>query len=79
MVVKPGHESFTWKGAYARAFVLFFSFFLMTVWLPSVLFKVAPISGAPRAVQDIVVSGVWFTALAVGMVALRHLQKAQKI
>jgi len=79
MVARPGRESFTWKGAYARAFVLFFYFFLLTVWLPSTMFTKAPISGAPRVVQDIVVSGVWFTMMAAGIVALRFLQKAKRI
>ncbi|HDK46294.1 MAG TPA: cytochrome c [Actinobacteria bacterium] len=79
MVARPGHESFTWKGAYARALVLFFYFFLLTVWLPSTMFTKAPISGAPRVVQDVVVSGAWFTMMAAGIVALRFLQKAKKI
>jgi len=79
MVTNPGFTVFSWRTAYVRAFVLFFYFFLLTVWLPSTMFTQAPISGAPRVVQDIVVSGAWFTLLAVGIVALRLLQKAKRI
>jgi cytochrome c5 len=79
MVVSPGVETFTWRRAYARGFVLFFYFFLLTVWLPSTLFTEAPISDAPRIVQNILVSGAWFTMLAAGIVALRYLQKAKRI
>lgn len=79
IVVNPGFESFTWKSAYLRGFVLFFYFFLLTVWIPSTMFTEAPISSAPRIIQDLVVSGAWFTMFAVGVVALRFLQKAKKI
>jgi len=79
MVVNPGFETFTWKSAYLRGFVLFFYFFLLTVWLPSTMFTEAPISSAPRIIQDLVVSGAWFTMFAVGVVALRFLQKAKRI
>lgn len=79
MVVNPGQESFTWRQAYVRGFVIFFYFFLLTVWIPSTMFTEAPINSAPRLVQDIVVSGAWFTMLAVGIGSLYFLQKAKRI
>jgi cytochrome c55X len=79
MVVNPGVGTFTWRQAYARGFVVFFYFFLLTVWLPSTMFTERPISTAPKLVQDIVVSGAWFTMLAVGLAALYFLQKAKRI
>ena len=79
MVVNPGHTAFTWRQAYVRGFVIFFYFFLLTVWLPSMMFTEPPMSGAPRLVQDIVISGAWFTMLAVGIGSLYFLQKAKRI
>jgi len=79
MVVNPGQESFTWKQAYLRGFVIFFYFFLLTIWIPSTMFTEAPINSAPKLVQDIVVSGAWITMLAAGIGALYFLQKAKRI
>jgi len=79
MVVNPGQSSFTWRQAYVRGFVIFFYFFLLTVWLPSMMFTEPPMSGAPKLVQDLVVSGAWFTMLAVGIGSLYFLQKAKRI
>ncbi len=79
MVVNPGQSSFTWRQAYVRGFVIFFYFFLLTVWIPSMMFTEPPMSGAPRLVQDLVVSGAWFIMLAVGIGSLHLLQKAKRI
>jgi hypothetical protein len=43
------------------------------------MFTEPPMSGAPRLVQDLVVSGAWFTMLAVGIGSLYFLQKAKRI
>jgi mono/diheme cytochrome c family protein len=79
MLVNPGQGTYTWKQAYARGFVIFFYFFLLTVWIPSTMFSEAPINGAPALVQDLVVSGEWFTMFAVGVVGLHFLQKARRV
>lgn len=72
-------REFTWGNAYFRGFVIFAYFFLTTVWLPSALIGEAPIADFPKVLKDIVISGAWLTALAVGIVALRYLQKAERI
>jgi cytochrome c5 len=79
MVVNPGQSSFTWRQAYVRGFVIFFYFFLLTVWIPSMMFTEPPMSGAPKLVQDLVISGAWFTMLAVGIGSLHFLQKVKRI
>lgn len=79
MMANPGVDTFTWWQAYARGFVVFFYFFLLTVWLPSLLLTKGPISTAPKLVQDIFISGAWFTMVAAGIAALHFLQKAKRI
>jgi mono/diheme cytochrome c family protein len=79
MVVNPGQSTFTWRQAFVRGFVIFFYFFLLTVWMPSMMFTEPPMTSAPSLVQDIVISGAWITMLAIGIGSLRYLQKARRI
>lgn len=60
------HE-FDWPRAWLKGTVIFLFFTVATVILPSMVMESGPLSRAPRTVQDLIGSGVWFVALAVGI------------
>lgn len=64
-----GHR-FDWPRAWLKAVVIFLFFVLATVVVPSFVMQWGPVSRAPRLVQDLIGSGIWFVALAAGLYAL---------
>jgi nitrate reductase gamma subunit len=71
----PGAAS--WAGGYGRGAVIAFLIVVTTVWLPSRLLD--QLSSQSREVQDLLAGGVWFTALAGVLLALRWAQKTGRI
>ncbi len=69
----------SWWTAYARGLVIFLFFVLATVWLPSWVVGQGPVAGASRWIADVVGTVVWLVPLAIGIVALRWLQKMERI
>ena len=79
VMTRPEADYFSWGSAWMRAAVIVAYFAIATVWLPSAIIEFGPVSTAPRLVQDLLSSGVWFVALAAGVVGLRYAQKAKRI
>ncbi len=79
VMAQPEGASFTWNSAWIRAGVIVAYFAVATVWLPSALIEFGPVAEAPRIVQDLLASGVWFVALAAGVFGLRRAQKDHRI
>lgn len=79
VMAQPDGASLTWNSAWIRAGVIVAYFAIATVWLPSEIIEFGPVSRAPRIVQDLLASGVWFVALAAGVFGLRRAQKDQRI
>jgi hypothetical protein len=69
----------SWRAAYGWAFLIFFYFVVTTTWFPSWLLSQQSVAGAPGWVSDLIGSAAWFVPLAIGLVALRWLQKTERI
>ncbi len=76
--VKEGSDM-SWGRAYAWAAAIFVVLVLTTTWFPSWLLARSSVATAPRWVADLIGSGAWFVPLAIGLVALRWLQKTARI
>jgi hypothetical protein len=69
----------TWRAAYGWGFVIFAYFVLTTTWFPSWLLSQQSVANAPGWASDLIGSGAWFVPLVIGLVALRWLQKTERI
>lgn len=69
----------TWTSAWLKAAVIVVFFAGATMWLPSAIIETGPVSTAPRIVQDLLASGIWFGALAVGLYGLWWAQRDGRI
>jgi cytochrome c553 len=79
VAVTPGGATFTWGRAWWLAVIVFLYFAVGTVWLPDYVIQEPTLADAPELVRDVAASGAWFVALAVGIVALRWMQKKKRI
>jgi mono/diheme cytochrome c family protein len=70
VLARDDRHRFDWPRAWLKAVVIFLFFMLATVVLPSVVLQWGPVTRAPRIVQDLIGSGIWFVALGVGLYAL---------
>ena len=69
----------SWGEAYGWAFGIFLFFVLATTWFPSWLLAQQTVATAPSWVADLIGSGAWLVPLAIGLFALRWLQKTERI
>jgi len=65
----------SWMTATVRGLLIVAYFVVATVWLPDKITRLEFIEESSRVVRDVVVSGVWFVALAVGIWVLRRAQR----
>jgi len=75
----PMKASLSWRAAYGWGFVIFAFFVLATTWFPSWLLSQQSVANAPGWVSELIGSGAWFVPLVIGLVALRWLQKTERI
>lgn len=71
--------SITWPSAWLKAGVIVVYFAAATMWLPSAVIEAGPVATAPRIVQDLLTSGIWFVALATGIYGLWWAQRDNRI
>lgn len=72
-------EEITWGRAYIWAGLVFIYFVLATAWFPSWIVSRPAVAGASRWVSDVVGSAAWLIPLALGIAALRWLQRKERI
>ncbi len=72
-------DTITWTSAWLKSAVIVVFFAVATMWLPSAVIAFRPVSTAPRIVQDLLASGIWFVALAVGLYGLWWAQRDDRI
>ncbi len=58
---------------------MFLYFAIGTVWLPDYVINEPALKEMPDLLKDLAASGAWFVALAVGIYALRFLQKKGRV
>ncbi len=76
---KDESHSYDWPRAWLKAVVIFLFFTIGTVVIPSMLIEWGPVSRSTRPVQDVIGSGAWFLALALGLWGLRRAQRDRMI
>lgn len=79
IIVTPGEGGFTWARAWWLAAIVFLYFAIGTVWLPDYVINEPTLKEMPDLLKDLAASGAWFVALAVGIYALRFLQKKGRV
>lgn len=79
LVSRSRKGELTWWTAYGRAILIFLFFVLATTWFPSWLLSRQVVAGVDRWISDLAGSVAWLVPLAAGMVALRWLQKKERI
>lgn len=79
VIVTPGAAGFTWARAWWLAVIVFLYFAIGTVWLPDYVINEPALKEMPDLIKDLAASGAWFIALAVGIYALRFLQKKGRV
>ncbi len=70
---------FDWPRAWLKATVILLFFTIATVVIPSWVLEWGPVSRASRSLQDILGSGIWFVALALGIWGLWRAQRERII
>ncbi len=68
-----------WWRAWVKTTVIVLYFVVATVWLPSTLLRLQAVGELPRYARDLIASGVWFVALAVGIWGLWWADREQRI
>ena len=63
-----------WAVAYGKAFVILVYFVVATMWLPSWVLGLGPVTRAVPVVHDLIGAAVWLVAMALGLWGLRRSQ-----
>jgi hypothetical protein len=75
----PRRPKMTWQAAWGWGFVVFAYFLLATAWFPSWVLSQQSVASAERWVADLVGTAAWIVPFLIGLVALRWLQKTERI
>ncbi len=67
-----------WQG-WLRALIIVLYFVLATVWIPSLVISSGVVARLPRLARDLVGTGVWLGALALGIYALWWAERNRRI
>lgn len=75
----PSRDKMPRNTAWLWAFVIFAYFLVATTWFPSWVASQKTVATAEGWISDLVGSGAWLVPFLIGLVALRWLQKAERI